>query len=151
MLTVERAFDFELSGQLGRRGGWGPLQDSISFKDPTTGRSIRWQADRRIAAFLDRIDGRYWLVASSQDCYPDLEGQRLLQVYVLDGPDWLRVEPTQAPPITAPNLVRWVDYEKTRHWDHVDLKLKREIADAQSRQWRAPEFLSFNLFSSRRC
>src|SRR5512134_3609999 len=61
ILIVDRAFDFELSGQLGKRGGWGPLQDSISFTDPTTGRNIRWQADRRVAVFLDRSDGRYWL------------------------------------------------------------------------------------------
>jgi hypothetical protein len=151
VLTVDRVREFQLTGQLGEGSGWAGVQDRLSFRDASTGRTVRWQADRRDLALLDRINGRYWLVASSNDCYPDQEGQRLLQAYVLDGSDWIRVEPEQAPQITAPNLVRWPTYQRSRNWDHVSLQTQRELLNEMAEKWKQPEHLSLDLINSRRC
>ena len=151
ILSVDRVREFQLTGQLGAGSGWAPVKDRLSFRDSSTGRTVRWQADRRHLAFLDRINGRYWLVASSGACYPDQRGQRLLQAYVLDGSDWMRVEPEQAPPITAPNLVRWPSYDDSRQWDHINLRMQREMLNAMAEEWKRPELLILDLINSRRC
>lgn len=151
VLTVDRVSKFELSVSLGGPTGWGGIEEQLSFKDPVTGRERRWRAPNRNAALLDRIGGRYWIVASSDDCYPDQKGLRLLQAYVLDGSDWTPVEPEQAPRITAPNLVRWPSLERSRQWEHVDLQMQREMLDAMAEEWKRPELLSLDLINSRRC
>jgi hypothetical protein len=151
VLTVDRSSAYELRSQIGGPSGWAHIQEELAFKDPKTGDKVLWQASLRSAAFVDLINGRYWLVASSPGCFMDLKGQRVLQVYVLDGSDWTRVEPEQAPPIAAPNLVWRPSYVDSRRWDHLSLKLKREIEDAIAKRWAPPEYRSFDLINSPRC
>lgn len=151
VLTVDRSSTFELEAQIGGPSGWAGVGEGLTFTNPKTGAKVQWKVSHRHVAFLDFIDGRYWLVASSPGCYMDLKGQRVLQVYVLDGSDWTRVEPEQAPPIAVPNLVWRPSYVDSRRWDHLSLKLKREIEDAIAKRWAPPEYRSFDLINSPRC
>ena len=151
VLTVDRSSAYQLRSQIGGPSGWVSVREELAFKDPTTGNKVQWKASHRHVAFLDFINGRFWLVASSGACYPDQRGQRLLQAYVLDGSEWMRVEPEHAPRITAPNMVRWPSLERSRQWEHVDRQMQREMLDAMGEDWKRPEFLTLDLINSPRC
>ena len=151
VLTVDRSSAYELRSQIGGSSEWAYVQEGLAFTDPTTGNKVQWKASHRHVAFLDFINGRFWLVASSGACYPDQRGQRLLQVYVFDGSDWTRADPDQAPPIVAPNLVRWPDYQRSRNWDRVSLQTQREMLKVMAEETKRPELLTLDVINSPRC
>lgn len=148
VLEVHRTIRFEKTGggpPDGVRGdGWIADGEHLSFLEPGTGRVIEWSGHRRTAALLDRVDGKYVIVASQTRCEFEDRGRLIWRVYVLTSTGWWAGVPVGLSNNRTPNLA--LDsrgYSKTKGWSRVSIAQKRQL-DAASRVSRELKTIDLN-------
>jgi len=127
---VQRAVQYERLGELGVGMTMVHLQERLRFMDPATGDTVVWRQPRQIAVFVDRIDGRFWIVGRNTRLTKN--DMRVFQAYLYDGSGWIATEPEQAPPVSRPNLaIDAVVHDRSKHWKFLTLQNKHDL-DATS-------------------
>lgn len=109
------------------------LQERLVISNPDGEHEAPWSASHRVAAYVDRIDGRVWIVGQlTTVCERGFTGEPVWVAYVLQGTDWVRVEAAAAPQIARPNLLLdSTTYRITEGLSEVNLETKKEL-DARS-------------------
>lgn len=140
VLDVKRTIRYDKVGvPAGRKGsGWIPDGEELTFVDPVTGRAVHWTAHRRLASYLDRVDGRYLIVAAQSRCEPvEDRGQPLWRVYVLTPTGWDVVETSRLNGAVTPNFVLGAgEYGPTQDWSRLTIADKKRL-NAKTRVWRS--------------
>jgi hypothetical protein len=147
VLTVDRAVRFgRLDMSVGQSRDARPANEEwLTFTDPATGHDIEWHQPRRIATWIDRIDGHYWVVGRvTAACDLGYGGRPYWAVYVLRGSKWIEVDAADAPAITQPNLLLSTgNYGVTKRLAHVSSLLKKQLDEDSMR--RDPRNRSIDL------
>lgn len=147
VLDVHRTIRFEKAGGApdGVRGdGWIADGENLSFVEPGTGRVIEWSGHRRTAALLDRVDGKYVIVASQARCEFEDRGRRIWRVYVLTSTGWWAGVPLGLSNNRTPDpALDSRGCSKTKGWSRATVAQKRQL-DAASRVSRELKTIDLN-------
>jgi hypothetical protein len=149
VITIDRRIRHERTGHLGELGGWNVVEEVLTLRDPRTGEKLTWRGPYRVAMFLDRVDGSWWLVAFQSKCQRADRGKPIWQAVRLDESGWATITSGPLPSDKTPNLL--LDATKhsvTRRLSEVSLQMKREL---DSRSMVGPLLRSIDLHTSRRC
>jgi hypothetical protein len=146
VLDVHRTIRFEkVGGSIGSVGpGWISDGEDLSFIQPGTGRVIEWSGHRRTAVLLDRIDGRYVIVAAQTRCEFEDRGQSIWRVYVLTPTgSWAGIPPGLSNNRTPNLALDSGNYTKTKGWSRLTIAQKAQL-DAASQVGQALRRIDLN-------
>jgi hypothetical protein len=142
-LIVQRKVSYLYFKAIGEPGGWSPIEEQLHFKDPHSGKSIRWKSKDGLAYYLGELDGDWIVVKRRRRCRSNMESG--WEPWMLHNSEWAEATARmRGRQLTANLLLGSSQKELTSSLERLSLEEKERL-NLESTQTGNKEFQVISL------